>query len=121
MEAARSRRFSPAYDRILWTAQALLGLMVLTGVAALLGGREPREPAHVAADGVLRLKVPAGFANADLDVTLEVSSAGTNGRPPTPEELGWPPGFFEETFGAWEGEPLERPDQGEFPAGTPFA
>ena len=31
-------------------------------------------------------------------------------------ELGedWPEGFFENTVGAWEGEPLERPEQGEF-------
>jgi len=26
---------------------------------------------------------------------------------------GWPPGFFEETAGAWQGEPLERSPQGE--------
>lgn len=30
----------------------------------------------------------------------------------TTEELGWPPGFFERTAGAWEGEPLVREDQG---------
>ena len=29
-------------------------------------------------------------------------------------EGGWPPGFFEEVVGSWEGEPLVRPDQGEF-------
>lgn len=26
---------------------------------------------------------------------------------------GWPPGFFERTAGAWQGEPLERAPQGE--------
>ncbi|KYC38527.1 hypothetical protein WA1_35655 [Scytonema hofmannii PCC 7110] len=26
----------------------------------------------------------------------------------TPQELGWKPGFFENTFSAWEGEPLVR-------------
>ena len=26
---------------------------------------------------------------------------------------GWPVGFFEETAGAWQGEPLERSPQGE--------
>jgi hypothetical protein len=26
---------------------------------------------------------------------------------------GWPPGYFEETAGAFAGEPLERPPQGE--------
>jgi len=24
---------------------------------------------------------------------------------------GWPPGFFEQVAGSWEGEPLERPEQ----------
>lgn len=33
---------------------------------------------------------------------------------PTAEELGWPPGFFEETAGMWQGEPLTRGEQGEY-------
>lgn len=32
----------------------------------------------------------------------------------SPEELGWPAGFFQEVIGGWVGEPLERPDQGEY-------
>jgi len=32
----------------------------------------------------------------------------------TPESLGWPLGFFEETFGVWKGELLERLPQGEY-------
>ena len=32
----------------------------------------------------------------------------------SPEELGWPSGFFQEVIGGWVGEPLERPDQGEY-------
>lgn len=31
----------------------------------------------------------------------------------TPEELGWPPGFFERTAGSFEDEPLIRYPQGE--------
>jgi hypothetical protein len=26
----------------------------------------------------------------------------------------WPPGFFEEVVGGWQGEPLERPSQGAY-------
>ena len=33
---------------------------------------------------------------------------------PNPEELGWPPNYFTETFGAFQDDPLERPAQGEF-------
>lgn len=32
----------------------------------------------------------------------------------TPEDLGYPPGFFEEVAGSWEGEPLVRVEQGEY-------
>lgn len=33
--------------------------------------------------------------------------------PKSDHYLGWSPGFFERTAGAWQGEPLERGDQGE--------
>ena len=29
---------------------------------------------------------------------------------------GWPQGFFEEVVGGWQGEPLERPPQGQLEA-----
>jgi plasmid stability protein len=38
----------------------------------------------------------------------------------TPEELGWSPGFFERTAGAWEGEPLTRGEQGEYEIREPL-
>ena len=31
------------------------------------------------------------------------------------DENGWPIGFIEQTMGAWQGEPLERGNQGEYP------
>ncbi len=33
---------------------------------------------------------------------------------------GWPPGFFDEVVGSWEGDPLTRPDQGEFEKRRPL-
>ncbi|MBD2681731.1 MULTISPECIES: DUF2281 domain-containing protein [Nostoc] len=33
---------------------------------------------------------------------------------PTPKGKAWMPGFFEEVIGGWVGEPLERPEQGEY-------
>jgi len=27
---------------------------------------------------------------------------------------GWPDGYFEQVFGRWEGEPLQRPEQGDY-------
>ncbi|MBE9058858.1 DUF2281 domain-containing protein [Sphaerospermopsis sp. LEGE 08334] len=32
----------------------------------------------------------------------------------TPEELGWPPGFFEETAGCLADDPIQRYPQGEY-------
>ena len=29
-------------------------------------------------------------------------------------DWGWTPGFFERTAGSWQGEPLERGDQGKY-------
>lgn len=49
---------------------------------------------HVGSDGVLTLQVPVGIKDADLEVMVIVQPT------PKPEELGWPPGFFEKTFGS---------------------
>ena len=68
---------------------------------------------HVGTDGILHLDVPVGLHDTDLEVTVTLKAV-----PPkmekTPEELGWPPGFFERTAGAWQGEPLTRGAQGEY-------
>ncbi|MFB2892675.1 MAG: hypothetical protein U7127_10915 [Phormidium sp.] len=68
---------------------------------------------HVGSDGILQLQVPTEFKDTDLKVTITIQSA-TPPQKKTPEELGWTPGFFERTAGAWEGEPLKRGEQGEF-------
>lgn len=47
----------------------------------------------------------------DLEVTLTLQAAGIDPEENTPEALGWSPGFFAATFGAWEGEPLTRAPQ----------
>ena len=56
----------------------------------------------------------------DVEVTVEVTvlvlpfSAGAAPATPTPEELGWPSGFFEATEGALRDDPLERLPQGNY-------
>lgn len=67
---------------------------------------------HVGPDGVLRLRFPVGLANVDLDVIviMQPSAAPSEGN----HLNGWPPGFFEETYGCLAEEPLERPPQGTF-------
>ncbi len=62
---------------------------------------------HVGADGVLHLDIPTGMSERDIEVTVTI-------KPVTTIKKGWMPGFFEEVIGGWVGEPLERPDQGEY-------
>lgn len=64
-------------------------------------------------EGCLHLKVPVALPNTEIQVTLILQPILPASAKPTPEELGWSPGFFEETFGAWEGE-LERESPGEY-------
>lgn len=63
---------------------------------------------RVGPDGTLAVQVPTPLRETDVEVMLVVQPLTT------PEERGWPPGFFEQTAGAWQGEPLERGPQGEY-------
>lgn len=68
---------------------------------------------YVGDDGVLRLQVPVGIRNQDLDVLVVLHP--TAGQPEeVSEENVWPPGFFEATAGAFRDEPVERGEQGEY-------
>src|SRR4051812_15493084 len=53
-------------------------------------------------DGILHLEIPVGLPNADLDVVLVIQPRGSAPRSEMGEAPGWPPGFFEETAGAWQ-------------------
>jgi len=67
---------------------------------------------HIGADGILLLKVPFTPNEANLDVKVTIQPITS--QPKTPEELGYPPGFFGEVIGGWVGEPLVRAEQGDF-------
>lgn len=68
---------------------------------------------HTDVDGRLRLDIPTELIDTDLEVIVIMQPVTT--KPATkPEDLGWPPGFFEKTFGSFKDEPLERPEQGEY-------
>jgi Bacterial antitoxin of ParD toxin-antitoxin type II system and RHH len=53
---------------------------------------------------------------------LKVFAAGKQAsiQPKTPEELGWPAGFFEQTAGCLQDDPLVRYPQGEYEAREPL-
>ena len=64
---------------------------------------------HVGDDGLLHIQLPVGMTNQTLEVIVIYQSAK-----PTSKRA-WSPGFFERTFGAWQGESLVREPQGELP------
>ena len=65
-------------------------------------------------DGVLHVSIPLGTPEADFEVVLVVQPKGTGPSSATPEELGWPPGYFD-LAGSIDDETFVRPPQGELP------
>lgn len=75
---------------------------------------------HVGEDGILQLSVPVGMTDVDLEVMVIVQPVVKKESAKTPQELGWPPNFFERTFGSLRDEPLEREPQGELQEREPL-
>jgi hypothetical protein len=71
-----------------------------------------RMKGHVGPDGTLDLKVPTGLGETEVEVVVELNPVQTPPPARTREELGWPPGFFEETYGSCQDDPLVRLPQG---------
>jgi hypothetical protein len=61
--------------------------------------------AHVNDDGLLRLELPTGMANRKLEVLIVMQPLEDE----EVDELGWPVGFFQRTYGALADDPIERP------------
>ena len=64
----------------------------------------------VGSDGLLVLSVPVGISQANRVVKVTVDSLADSKEASTSE---WQR-IIEETAGKWQGEPLERPEQGIF-------
>ena len=71
--------------------------------------------AHVDAQGTLPLVMPPEMSGQDVElvVVFEPVTPMKTVELPT-KATGWSPGFFEQTAGAWQGEPLTRGPQGEY-------
>jgi hypothetical protein len=57
---------------------------------------------HTGSDGILHLNVPVDLVDTEFKVTVMLQPIISDSKSKTPEELGWTPGFFETTYGAWE-------------------
>ena len=70
---------------------------------------------HVDREGRVQLSMPLQYIGQLLDLVVVFEPvqtnqhAGAQGQP-----AGWPPGVYEATAGAWQGEPLVRESQGEY-------
>jgi hypothetical protein len=66
-------------------------------------------------DGTLHLDIPLGKPNAEFEVVLVVQLKDMAASAGPPEERGWPPGYFENTFGSITDETFVRAPQGDLP------
>ena len=69
---------------------------------------------HIGPDGTLRLNVPVGLANQDVEVLVVIQPRRPAPAGTRPEDLGWPPGFLDKTFGCLKDDPIERGEQPEY-------
>ena len=69
---------------------------------------------HVGEDGILHLDVPCGIHDAELEVTVIIETVTPAAGVDEPQGKGWPPGFFEETFGCFKDDPLVIDSEGVF-------
>jgi hypothetical protein len=61
--------------------------------------------ARVGKDGILKIETPIGITDTELDVILVISPTTKKPDDQDTQAKGWPPGFFTEVIGGWQGEP----------------
>ena len=69
---------------------------------------------QVGKDGILHLDIPVGVTDFEIEVMVIYQILEPSAPAKTPEELGWPPGFFEQTAGSLHDDPIVRYPQGEY-------
>jgi hypothetical protein len=69
---------------------------------------------HVGPDGVLKLDLPLAFKETDVEVVVVVQSLAARQAATPSGDLGWPPGYLEQTYGSFQDESLVRGEQGEY-------
>ncbi len=65
-------------------------------------------------EGNLTIQLPKDLADRELEIILVYQHKTLEKSAKTPEELGWPPGFFEKTAGCLADENLVIYPQGEY-------
>jgi hypothetical protein len=57
------------------------------------------------ANGILHLDVPVFLSDAEFTITIEAVESA-------PQGFGYPPGFFEQTYGSCQDDPIEVDSEG---------
>lgn len=60
--------------------------------------------AHTNKDGILHLEIPTHLLNQEIEVVLVLQALESEAL----DEMGYPIGYFEETYGSFADEPMER-------------
>ena len=71
-------------------------------------------------DGSLSLVVPLDQPDREYEMVIVFQPIETTAPAQTPEERGWPPGYFEKTYGSIDDETFFRHPQGELPKPVEF-
>jgi hypothetical protein len=69
---------------------------------------------RIGADGILHLDIPVGITDKEVEIMVIYQPIETPMQQQTPEELGWPPGFFEQTYGSCQDDPIVIDYEGDF-------
>ena len=67
---------------------------------------------RVGEDGILHLDIPLGMIDQELEVMVIYQSIETVSQ--TSNNLGYPPDFFEQTYGSCEDDPIVIDSEGDF-------
>ena len=67
---------------------------------------------YVESDGTLALHERTPLRSVDVEILMVLQPTALPKSAPSPEDRGWPPGFFEETYGSCADDPLDRLPQG---------
>lgn len=65
---------------------------------------------HVGSDGVLNLRIPVELKDVDVEVIVTMKPLETSDLETIAQANGWPPGFFEKTFGSLQDFPDIEPE-----------
>ncbi|AFZ28461.1 hypothetical protein Cylst_6716 (plasmid) [Cylindrospermum stagnale PCC 7417] len=69
---------------------------------------------YIGQDGILHLEIPVGLQDKEIEVMVIYQPIEAATPTKTPEELGWPPGFFERTYGSCQDDPIVIDSEGNF-------